>query len=146
MKNEIKYNGVYFSEGTPEKVMQICSNANRKSRLRFWYGDNKTGKSWNEENYICGYIGRSTGSKKIPLLISKINSYGGGGLLTDCIVKIVDIRTKKVLYQHENFNQSVFVAEGLTVTRDGQIFAPNCKNENSAIRLADFMNGKRHNK
>lgn len=142
MKTTIKYNGVHFAENTPEKVMQICSNANRKNRFRFWYGDNNTGKSWNEENDVCGYIGRSTGIKKIPLLITKVNSYGGGGLLTDCIVKIIEIRTKKVVYQHDNFNQSLFVAEDCKVLQDGQIYA-NCKSEKQAIRLADFMNGKR---
>lgn len=146
MKNTIEYNGLTFSENTPKKVMEICSNANRNKRFRFWYGDKETGKSWNEENDICGYIGRSTGTKKIPLLINKKTSSGGGALLCDCIVKIVDISTKTTIYQHENFNQPVFDVVGKIVFYDGGIVYTNCKNEKSALRLSDFMNGKRFNK
>jgi hypothetical protein len=146
MKNLIEFNGVYFNENTPIKVMQICSNANRNNRFRFWYGDKETGESWNDVNDVCGYIGRSTGTKKIPLLIAKKTSLGGGGLLCNCIVKIVDISTKTVIYQHPKFNQPVFDVVDKTVFYDGGLVHANCKSNNSALRLADFMNGKRFNK
>lgn len=148
MKKLIEFNGMYFAEGTPCKVMNICSNPNRNRRFRFWYGDKETGKSWNEENDICGYIGKSTGAKKIPLLIQRVNSSGGGALLTDCIVKIVDIETKRVLYRHENFNQPVFTVRGydFAVLADNKLHAQGFKTEKQAQRYADFMNGKRFNK
>lgn len=156
MKKEIEFNGLYFTEGTNQKVMQIICDIlkNRRSnRLRFWFGNAQTGKSWDCEYDVTGYIGKSTGNKPIPLLIHNINSSGGGGLITDCILKIVEVKTKRVLYEHEKFNQSTFTVTeksdlpGYTanVLQDGKIYA-RCKKLTSAKRLADFMNGKRNNK
>ena len=106
--------GTCYNSGTNIRVIERLENAKRLStRIRVWYGEN--GKSWNEENDICGTIGRSTGSIKIPLLISKSTSFGGGALLTDRIIKIVDTKTKNVLYQHENFSQSFFGADDTIV-------------------------------
>ena len=145
MKTQIEFNGLYFSEGTPEKVMQILSNnLHNKKRLRFWYGDLQTGKSWNEENDICGYIGCTTG-KRTPILVNNSRSMGGGMILTDCIVKIVNITDGYQVYKHENFSQSLFTSKGVQVFSDGQIYA-NCKSETNAKRLCDFMNGNRNNK
>lgn len=154
MKKLVEFNGFWFGENTPNEVKNIIvSNYNgRKNRLRFWFG-NENGESWGEENDICGYIGMSSGSKKIPLLISRINSFGGGALMDECVVKIVDIKTNCVLYQHENFKQSIYSVitpsdmpeYAANVLQDGSIYA-RCKKITSAKRLSDFMNGKRHNK
>lgn len=153
MKNLIEFNGLYFADRTASTVQTIiCDNLKNKRenrlRLRFWYENNKTGKSWNEENDVCGYIGQSTGDKKIPLLINKSSSFGGGALMTDCIVKIVDTKTKKVLYQHENFNQSKFIVRtyDCAVLANNTVHARGFKTEKQAQRYADFMNGKRMNK
>ena len=72
-----------------------------------WYGDTKTGTSWNEEYGIIGRIGRSAGSVKIPLLIANARSIGGGALLDDRIIHMVDVKTKKVLYTHELFKMPI---------------------------------------
>ena len=142
MKNEIEYNGTWFYEGTDEKVMNaICSNLH-KNRVRFWYG--KDGKSWNEENDIIGYIGRTTG-KHFPILVHNSRSLGGGIILTDRVVKMQDVKTGRVLYQHPMFSQSVFTANNNEVLQDGSVYA-RCNNEKQAQRLSDFMNGKRHSK
>lgn len=148
MKNRIEFKGFWFSEDTNEQVKRIISTIGRDRRVRVWYGDIKTGKSWNEENDICGYIARSTGDKKIPLLVNNGRSYGGGGLLDDCIIKIVDTKTKQVLYKHPLFNQSVFMVDKVfndMVLCDGETYA-NCKTPKQAIRLCDFMNGERMSK
>ena len=145
MKNLVEFNGFWFSESTSDRVKGVIVNNYRKNRLRFWFGDVATGKSWDDEHDVCGYIGRSTGGNKIPLLIENKRSSGGGAILDDCIVKIVDINTKSVLYQHPNFNQSVFTVSGNEVFQNGEIYG-RCKNETSASRLCDFMNGKRYNK
>ena len=146
MKNLKEFNGFYFNENTPEKVMQIVSSIGRNTRLRFWYG--KDGKSWNEENDVCGSIGRSTGNIKIPLLINNSNSMGGGSLLGDSIIKIVDTKNKMVLYQHENFSQPEFIVRSYdcAVLADNILHAQGFKTEKQAQRYADFMNGKRMNK
>ena len=145
--------GTCYSPGTPEKLVNVLERLldNRNTRIRIWYGEN--GKSWNEENHLTGYLGRSTGPFKIPLLINNSNSIGGGGLLDNCIVKIVNTRTKQVLYQHENFSQSVFTVHTpsdlprytANVLENGNIYG-RCKTVKSAQRLADFMNGKRMSK
>jgi hypothetical protein len=141
-----EFNGLYFYEGTSEGVMKVICNNLHGDRLRIWFGDKVTGKSWDEENDVCGYIGRTTGNKPISILLNNQQSSGGGAILTNCIVKIVNTKTKRVLYQHPNFSQSLFTAVGCSVLQDGDTFAPNCKSEVSAQRLADFMNGKRMSK
>ena len=155
MKNLIEHNGTFFAEGTNEQIMNIVNiYVGRKTeRLRVYYGDATTGKSWHEENDVCGYIGRSAGTQKIALLIANKHSMGGGALLTDCIIKIVRISNKTVLYVHPTFNQDTFFNSGAMVIhsyiQDGTIIEltyANCKSEQSAQRLADFMNGKRNSK
>lgn len=145
MKPLVEFNGVFFQEGTDEKVKQIVSyaiNEKPKKRFRFWFGDVETGEAWNEEYGIVGYIVKSTDPKKIPLLIYSKRSFGGGALLCDCIVKIVEIRTKKVVYQHNNFHQDTFVICDKKVFDSKGLYGY-CKSTESAQRLADFMNGKR---
>jgi len=150
MRTEKEFNGLYFDENTSVDVCRVISTVNRNTRIRVWYG--KDGKSWNEENDITGYVGRSTGTKKIPLLINNSRSFGGGALLCGSIVKIVETATNNVLYQHPAFSQSVFtVSDGdmstyaANVLQDGELYG-RCKTFERAKRLSDFMNGKRHNK
>ena len=120
------FNGFWFDEITDLKVMKVISGLSRETRIRVWYGDNKTGKSWNEENDICGYIGRTTGSKKIPILINNKRSWGGSGILCHAIVKIVRTDNKAVLYEHPNFSQSFFTVQGNEVFSDSEIYG-RCK-------------------
>jgi len=135
-------NGTSYHKETNETIINVLENARmNRNRLRVFFGDIKTGRSWDEEHETIGYIGRSTGTFKIPLLVHNTRSFGGGGLLDHCIVKIVDTKTKKTLYIHPKFNQSVFLSEGNKVFQDGKEYAPQCKNEQYAKKLADFMNG-----
>ena len=101
-QDEIEYNGYWFNPETNVEVMKVISGLNcynRRQRVRIFLGDIKTGKAWNEENDVTGYIGRSTGSKKIPLLVHNQNSLGGGGILTHCIVAIYTT-SGACLYKH----------------------------------------------
>ena len=154
--NGIEYkkmsSGTCYHSRTDEKVINVLETliSNRK-RIRLWYGEN--GKSWNEEHDIMGYIGRSTGSIKIPLLINNSRSLGGGSVLDHCIVKITDTKTKRVLYQHPNFKQGKFLAvEGSNVDgynaqvlQNGLVYA-NCRTFEQAERLEKFMNGESNKK
>lgn len=151
MRNEKEFNGLYFAENTPIDVCRAITSISRDTRVRIWYG-HENGKSWNEENDITGYIGRSTGIEKIPLLINNSRSMGGCAILCNAIVKIVETGTNRILYQHPEFSQSVFTISNGDIDKypanvlcDGSIYA-RCKTVKSAQRLADFMNGKRHNK
>lgn len=92
-------NGTAYNESTNNKIVSILEQARQTGqKLKVYYGDVLTGKDWNEEHDTIGTIGRSTGNIKIPLLITSSRSIGGGGLLDDCIVKIVDFKTKSVLF------------------------------------------------
>lgn len=84
-------NGTWYNKETDDRVIYLLnSNINQPrqdvTRFKFHYGDPKTGKAWGDVE--TGYVGRSTGSIKIPLLIAKANSIGGGRLLDHCIIKI----------------------------------------------------------
>ena len=113
--NTIHYkvvNGTAYHESTPDAVVNILEdarNSSRGTRLRFALGDTETGKDWNEIYDVNGYIGRSTGSVKIPLLISKTTSHGGSGILDNCIVKIERKRQGErgytEVYQHSKYHK-----------------------------------------
>ena len=97
-------NGTTYHSDTPDAVIKILEDARaskRQIRLRFYYGDQKTGKTW-EDGDVC-YVGRSTGPIMIPLVIHRKDSTGGAGMLDDCIVAITPARWEKgerVLYLH----------------------------------------------
>jgi hypothetical protein len=76
-----------------------------KTRCRFHWGDIETGKDWNDTYDVTGRIGRSTGFFKIPILLYNKRSLGGSAILTNCIVKITNTTSKKVLYQHPNYHK-----------------------------------------
>jgi hypothetical protein len=97
-------NGISFLTETPDAVCNILARycGNRNQRVRIFLGDTKTGKDWFESYDTIGYIGRSCGTVKIPLLIHNTRSMGGSVILEHCIVKItVD---KKTVYQHPNYH------------------------------------------
>jgi hypothetical protein len=97
-------NGTSYDARTSDEVVRVLEEA-RKNRTRIIvdYGDTETGQSWREEFDVTGYVGRSTGSIRIPLLIYNSRSSGGGGILDSSIVKITTSSGKRVLYSHENY-------------------------------------------
>ena len=113
--NTINYkivNGTAYHIDTNDTIVNILENARNSpniTRLRLAYGDTSTGRDWGETTGINGYVGRSTGPIKIPLIISKINSLGGIALLDHCIIKIErkynDRRKYKEIYRHKNYHK-----------------------------------------
>ena len=95
--------GVSFDKDTPDKVCYILLNAMAtRQRIRVFYGDIKTGKDWTEEYDTMGYIGRTRGPVKVPLIVANSKSSGGFPLSTDSIVRItIDKRT---VYQHPKYH------------------------------------------
>lgn len=97
--------GLFFHKDAPEEVCKIiCAAYRDKNRLRFHWGDIKTGEDWGDVNDITGTVGRSTGSIKVPLLIKTSRSSGGGAILDNACVKIVDAKSKEVLYEHPKYH------------------------------------------
>lgn len=96
--------GTWYDLKTPMMVKVALEIArNRKKRVRIWYGDTDTGESWLEEHDVVGYVGRSTGIKKVPLLIANSAASGGGAILDNRIIRVVQIEGKLELYRHSSF-------------------------------------------
>jgi hypothetical protein len=107
MKKYIQYEQFYFPENTPEEVMKIVCKYHRKNeRLIVSYGDIDTGKDWEEQYGIEGYIGRTTGIKPIPILVYNSRSIGGPSILTSHVVRIRLACGKSVLYEHPFYHKS----------------------------------------
>lgn len=108
---KVKYNGItykvccgtYYASTTSDKVIQVLAEAQQKhTRIMVEYGD-ENGKGWGDIYGVTGYMGRSTGIIKVPLLVHNQRSRGGGAILDHCIVSIVTTKGKKTLYAHPNY-------------------------------------------
>jgi len=141
MKNYKIVNGTFFDERTPDAVIRVLENARAsRTRLHISLGETndergRLGQDWLDENGY-GYIGRSTGSIKIPLLIHNMRSLGGPGLLDHGIVKI-STSNGRVLWQHVKYHhgqiriqpkaEPLVLEDGrilrVDVLRDGQVQA-----------------------
>ena len=100
------YHGTFYDINTQDGIIYLLDKiSNDKVRVRFHWGDTKTGKDWGDTYDIKGYIGKSTGPIRIPILVFNKRSMGGHAILTHCIVKISLTKGGKVLYQHPNYHQ-----------------------------------------
>jgi hypothetical protein len=103
--------GTHWDVRTPDKVIDVLEEA-RQRRVRLHIslgyteddGQNPVGQDWLEEFTSYGYIGRSTGDVKIPLLVHNQSSIGGTALLDHCIVRIRESAGKRVLWQHPSYH------------------------------------------
>ena len=170
----VEKNGMYFSVGLylkKENKLKVYKNVNEallntllnsynfKFRIRIWYGDLETGRSWNEEYDTMGIIGRTTGKIKTPILINNSRSYGGLPVSIGSVIRIDDIKGKKTLWKVSNFhvedmkvyeifdneNYKYQVSKLAEDSRQWEAQA-NFKTEKQAYNWIDFMNGKRYRK
>lgn len=96
--------GTWFNFNTPNKVRKVLETYRKNdSRIRLFYGDKETGRSWLEENDVVGKVGRSVGFLQIPLLLCEGENHGGA-ILDSCVVKIIDADTQSELYRHPHFH------------------------------------------
>ena len=147
-----------YSHIVNKHLVDIISNCiSYRNRVRIWYGNIQTGETWLEEYDVTGVIGRSTGEQfKIPILVNNSRSYGGGAILTPCIVRIDDIETRAPLWKADNFHFPGFrIVEkdgeypyGVEVKKDGEDWKLDAsfKDKSRAQRWVDFMTGKRYSK
>ena len=110
MKTYKIVNGTSYDERTPDAVIRVLENA-RQSRQRLHISLGETdndrgqlGRDWLEEFETHGYVGRSMGPVKVPLLVANRRSLGGGAILTHCIVRIRTSAGGRVLYQHPQYH------------------------------------------
>ena len=147
-------NGTAYHLETPyELVVQLEAARDQcNSLVRIWLGDPQTGQPWAEEHDVVGRIGRSCGSIKIPLLVPP-GKRGGPGLLDHRILRLLDVHTRRVLYQHPKFRMPIFklvpprpedAPQGYVagVTVGGDLHAQ-FKDETTAKEWIKFMKGER---
>ena len=136
-------NGTSNHTDTPDEVVRVLESA-RKSRTRLHISlgetDNsrgKLGRDWLEEFDTHGYVARSMGPVKVPLLLANRRSIGGGAILDHGIVRIRQSAGGRVLYQHPNYHhghleirqkaEPVTLTDGRVLTvdvlRDGELHA-----------------------
>jgi hypothetical protein len=149
-------NGTYYNVDTKDTVIEKLENARISGRrIRVYYG--KDGNCWNDEFDTIGTIGRTTGQIKSPILIKNSRSYSGRPILTDCIVRM-DVRLSPkfftIVYLDDTIKFDMFIDTpsdmGRYVTNvynktKNEIYA-RCKTYTQAIKLRDFLNGKRWSK
>ena len=104
MKTYKTINGTSYDSRTSDAVIRVLENARlNRSRLHISLGETdgpNVGRDWLKEFDAHGYIGRSMGPIKVPLLIANTRSTGGGALLDHCVVRIRRSAGGRVLYQH----------------------------------------------
>lgn len=147
---KITETGTAYHVDTEDKVVTILENARQnRFRIRLVYGDRETGKVWNEDYDIMGYVGRSCGNIKIPLLVHNSRSTGGGALLDNCILGIIDTKEKRFLYCAKNINFGVHEIEKIGIDWclfiNGDRYAM-FETEEKTRRFSDFLLCKRNTK
>ena len=149
----------HFDHNTPEGVQAVLRDlCGTPTRVRLFWGDRATGTPWNDEYHTTGTIGASRGPQKIALLLAKRHSVGGFPILTAQILRIVRIADRKILYTQVPYTPGVWTVQelpeadplqakgyGWAVRHDGETYG-NCRTRSQAVRLADYMAGKRFTK
>lgn len=168
----VEQNGMFFSVGiflgnegrlevydnVNERLMDVLSNARKYGyRVRIWYGDRQTGRSWNEEYDVTGRVGRTSGEIGIPILVHNKRSWGGGAILVGSIIRIDDIEDHKTIWKVDNFhvNKMTIVHKPELIDFPYQVYQEkngskehiaSFQTEDKAERYIAFLNGKRYSK
>lgn len=126
----------WYKESTPKAVRKILEQyRNSNDTIRVFLGNKETGRDWMGGNDVLGRVGRSTGIFKIPLLVEK-GGCGGLALLDDCIVKLVDADTRKVLWQHPQYHlpdmKIVKIVDDVEFLKEGCTHAVQVEGETTA--------------
>ena len=98
-------NGISYNVETPDFMIELLEKIRARGlRVRFHWGDMKTGKDWGD---VSGTISTSTGPIKVPILINNQRSMGGGAILTSSIVKIryANKRDGGIIWEHPKYHR-----------------------------------------
>ena len=89
MESKKIVNNVEYASNCPDELIDIFERMfNSPSRVIIDYGNVLTGESWGETCDNKGYLRRSGGDIKLPILVYNNRSFGGGAILTGCILSI----------------------------------------------------------
>ena len=113
----IEIDGTSYDQGANEEVIQVLNRfmiSNRQNfsqtitaknkRVRIDYGNPETGESHMALFNVEGYVGRTTGTIKRPVLCSKIDSLYGIEISEKNIVAIRKSNGGEVIYKHPNYH------------------------------------------
>ena len=149
--------GTSFHIETPDEVVRVLQEAiNQTYRMRIFYGDPETGRDWCEEHGMIGYVRRSNGRIKVPILLYRRDTMGAPAIMDHRIVKIVRVTRpslkyhkgtfKTVEYQHPKYHLPGNILSGIDFTqRKGSkmYFAGYIKPDNSLEVMARFEEEKK---
>lgn len=91
-------NGTFYTSDTPEDLIKVLESIRAShERVTITYGNIHTGKAWDDKPE-SGFIGKSNGEIKAPILLKSKRSLGGELILTNSILKITAARGI-ILYQ-----------------------------------------------
>ena len=109
-------NGTAYGITTPQAVIDVLEKARyRGQRIRLFYGYQADGIDWCEENDTIGTLGRSSGDRKVNILLASSRSTGGGAILDECIVRISCKYQRGAgidLYRHPKYKVPEFTIKG----------------------------------
>ncbi|NTF17114.1 hypothetical protein G6L37_01550 [Agrobacterium rubi] len=95
--------GTWYDPDThPEVKRQLELARNGRYRIRLEYGDAETGQAWSDRPE-AGTVSRSMGPIKVPILVRKSSSHGGGQISSGAIVRISETPGNRVLWQHPTY-------------------------------------------
>ena len=96
-----RIDGTYYHIETSPMICKLLEKIRKDgTRVRFHWGDTITGRDFGDSYDVEGRLGRSSGPVKVPILLHNRRSMGGSHILDHCIVKIVETKGKRVIYQH----------------------------------------------
>lgn len=97
-------NGTTYSDDCSLTVIDVLERCRAdRTRIRIAYGFPADGQDWGEVYGTTGYVGRSCGPVKIPLLVHNRRSLGGDGIITDKVIRIETTKGRRLLYQAGNY-------------------------------------------
>jgi hypothetical protein len=130
-----------------EACLAACTGTRERVGVRLFLGDPETGRDWGEGNDVCGYIGRSMGRIKVPLMLATRHSTGGPAILTGNVLRIL-VNGREV-YRHPKYCAPAWETKDdgpadlpFQVLRDGIVHA-RFRTEASRTRWLDYMTGRR---
>lgn len=148
-------NGTTFTDETPGEVARCLDYALRSGdRVRLFYGDKATGKPWLDDSMVTGFVKRSSGQCKVPILMATRYSSFGPPILDSCIVAIQQGKYGTMVYRHPGFRFPTLEIRDINEEWCGQYYRAgvyDCDNTNvanfkttkQAERWVDFMCGRR---
>jgi hypothetical protein len=91
------FNGTNYHVDTPDSLINVLDSMRlNHTRIVMEQGDKATRTDWGDSQE--GYIGRSGGKIKIPIVLFSARSIGGPAILEQCIIRVKTTKGKRLLW------------------------------------------------